>query len=111
MNNYIYCVKGISGSGKSTRVYLLLKFFRDIMEYEIEDFFILNTKGKLVSIGYLVKDLNLIFIGKEYQSGQFKRFQGIDSQTGVFGSNESISNFIKDCSDKYSIILEGAGTT
>jgi hypothetical protein len=111
MGNFIVCVKGISGSGKSTRTYLLLKFLREVLGYKSGEFIITDCNGKQKSAGIIVKDLNLIFLGKEYNTGKIGRFQGLDAVTGVFGSNAAISDFLRDNSDKYSFFLEGAGTT
>jgi len=108
--NYIICVKGISGSGKSTRVYLILKFLREILGYKSEPF-MFEREGKNKQCGIIIPKLNLIFLGKEYLSGDIGRFQGLDAVTSIFGSNAGISEFLKENSDKYSIFLEGAGTT
>lgn len=110
MNNHIVCVKGISGSGKSTRVYLIYKYLTECLKYKSEEFYH-TFEGKSRQAGILIPALNLIFLGKEYKTGNIGRFQGLDSVTSVFGSNAGISDFLKENSDKYSFFLEGAGTT
>lgn len=110
-SRFIICVKGISGSGKSTRTYLLLKFLREVLGCESEEFFVTNPEGKQKLAGIFVKDFDLIFIGKEYTSGAVTRFQGYDAVTSVFGSSAGFSEFLKANSAKYSFIVEGAGTT
>ena len=97
-------VKGISSSGKSTRVYLFFKFLRDMVKFTFQPFM---YEGK--ELGLLCVELNLLFIGKEYEGNGTIRWQGLDSKTGVFGSNAAISDFIRDTD--CSVIIEGAGTT
>jgi len=97
-------VKGISSSGKSTRVYLFLKFLREMVEFTFHPYIYKNRE-----LGLLCDDLNLLFIGKEYEGNGIIRWQGLDSKTGLFGSNADISNFIRDAD--CSVIIEGAGTT
>lgn len=97
-------VKGVSSSGKSTRVYLFLKFLRDMAKFNFEPFLFNNKE-----IGLLCVDLNLLFIGKEYEGNGIIRWQGLDTRTGVFGSNAAISDFIRDT--EHSVMVEGAGTT
>lgn len=104
MSKYCIVVKGVSSSGKSTRVYLFLKFLRDMVGFKFEPF-LYNQK----EIGLLCLDLDLLFIGKEYDGNGITRWQGLDSRTGVFGSNAAISDFIRDT--KHSTVIEGAGTT
>ena len=110
MGNFVICVKGISGSGKSTRVYHLLKFFEK-SGYTLSDFHFTNFEGKDKVIGVLIEELDLIFVGKIYKTGDIERWQGYDVQTGAFGSASNFSEFLKENSSNYSFIIEGAGIT
>lgn len=96
-----FIIKGISGSGKSTRV---AYFINSLRENGITDeLFYYNNK----QIGILFQDLNLLIIGKEQKTGL--PFQGFDSVTGVFGKVEMFSNFLRD--NNFNVIVEGAGIT
>lgn len=110
MSNYIFCVKGVSGSGKSSRVLQLLKFFEN-EKLTLSDFKFTNFEGKEKTIGVLVEEISLVFIGKIYKSGEIERWQGYDVVTGSFGKSEHLSSFLKENSKKYSFIIEGAGVT
>lgn len=110
-DKYIACVKGVSGSGKSTRVFLFLNFLEQVCKFKTEDFKFMNFEGKEKVVGILVKDLDLVFIGKKYITGEVTRFQGYDVMTGYFGKSAYFSDFLKENSSKYSFIVEGAGVT
>jgi hypothetical protein len=110
MDTFVAAVKGVSASGKSSRVFQLLKFFED-SGATIEDFYYTNVEGKSRLVGVLVKELNIIFIGRIYSSGSIQRWQGYDSVTGCFVKSEHFSKFLMDNSSKYSFIIEGAGVT
>lgn len=110
MVNSITCVKGVSGSGKSTRVFLLLDFFKS-QGFTVTDFHYVNGEGKDKVVGMLVEELNLIFIGKLYQTGKITRFQGYDAVTSAFINSAGFSDFLKFISPNYSVIVEGAGVT
>lgn len=101
----ISVVKGISGSGKSSRVFQLIKFFQNF-GFSCENFY---HNGKLV--GLMFNELNLLFIGKIYKSGTIERWQGYDSVTSVFGSSENFSLFLGERNGFSNIIIEGAGVT
>jgi len=106
----IFIAKGISGSGKSSRVFQLLKFFESC-GLTLSDFKYTNVEEKEKIIGVLVEELNLIFVGKIYRSGEVERWQGYDAVTGAFKKAEYFSKFLKENLDKYSFIVEGAGIT
>jgi len=106
----IFIVKGISGSGKSSRVFQLLSFFRD-KGFTFEDFFYTNKDGKVRNIGINIKELNLIFIGKLYNSNGVERWQGYDSVTGAFIKASYFSEFLFDNLGTYGFIVDGAGIT
>lgn len=110
MSGNIFVVKGISGSGKSSRVFQLLKFFEN-KGYTLSDFYYTNIEGKKKLIGVLVEEENLIFIGKLYKSGNVERWQGYDAATSSFKKSAYFSEFLKENSGKYSFIVEGAGVT
>lgn len=107
----ILVVKGVSGSGKSTRVFLFLKFLEEILKLTVSDFYFTNFEGKSKLVGLLVEELGLVFIGKKYETNNFVRFQGYDVTTGYFGKSSYFSDFLRDNSAKYSFIVEGAGVT
>jgi ABC-type uncharacterized transport system YnjBCD ATPase subunit len=71
ITNSIFIVKGISGSGKSSRVFMLLKYF-EFLGLTLSDFKFTNVEGKERQIGILVEELSLLFIGKLYKSGDRK---------------------------------------
>ena len=107
----ICCVKGVSGSGKSTRVFLLIQFLEKVCRLPIEDFSFVNKEGKRKNIGILFPDLDLVFIGKKYVTGNFERFQGYDVMTGSFGKSSDFSDFLREYHTKYNFVVEGAGVT
>lgn len=109
-NNFISCVKGVSASGKSTRVYLLFDYLRSL-GFRYRDFKFINFEGKEKTVGILFEEINLVFIGKLYKTGEVERYQGYDVMTGYFGKSSYFSDFLKENSDKFSFIVEGAGVT
>ncbi len=54
----ITVVKGISGSGKSTRVYLFLSYLRSL-GLTLSDFNHVNHEGKKKVIGVFIEELNV----------------------------------------------------
>lgn len=110
MNNSIICVKGVSGSGKSTRVFMFLKFIEEVLGYKLKDFKFLNFENKEKTVGILVEELNLVFIGKKYETNGVVRYQGYDVMTGYFGKSSYFSEFLKS-NNQFNFIVEGAGVT
>jgi hypothetical protein len=110
ITNSIFIVKGISGSGKSSRVFMLLKYF-EFLGLTLSDFKFTNVEGKERQIGILVEELSLLFIGKLYKSGDIERWQGYDAVTGVFCKAVHFSEFLQTNKNKYSFIIDGAGIT
>lgn len=110
--NTIVLVKGASGSGKSTRVFLLLNYLAEIGERFIPYEYMSEKTGKLQTIGMYSSALNLIFLGKYYEKNGVKRWQGHDSVTGCFGGSAGMSKFLLDTSRRgHGVLIEGAGTT
>lgn len=109
MDNFISVVKGCSASGKSSRVFQVFKFF-EFCGIKYKDFSF-KVDSKEVVCGIIFEDLNIVFIGKVYESGRVQRWQGYDSVTGRFGNSEGFSNFLKAHSQDFSFIVEGAGVT
>jgi hypothetical protein len=109
-NNFIVVVKGISGSGKSSRVFQILKYLES-KGFTLSDFHYTNYEGKDKIVGVLIEELNFVFIGKVYRTGDIERWQGYDSVTGSFGKASYFSDFLKENCSKYSFIVEGAGIT
>lgn len=110
MDKSIFIVKGISGSGKSSRVFQLLKYFENL-GCKLSDFHYVNCDGKDKIIGILVEEFDLIFIGKIYKSGEVERWQGYDAVTGNFKKASYFSEFLENNLNKYSFLVEGAGIT
>lgn len=106
MTGFFTCVKGISGSGKSTRILQLFLYLRNELNYTFEDVYYNKKK-----CGILIKELNVIYLGKFYKTEGIERLQGYDSVTAVFGSAENASKYIKETLQNYSILVEGAGIT
>lgn len=108
---YILNIKGISASGKSSRLHCLVAFLASC-GFHLEDFVKPDDKGKDQSYGTLVKELNLIILGKDYEKDGVRRFQGFDSVTGRQQKSAGWSEFITECvKEGYSVIVEGAGIT
>lgn len=105
----IVVVKGISGSGKSSRVFQLIKYL-EFLGCEFTDFKYTNNEGREHIVGMLCKDLNIVFIGKIYKTGKIERWQGYDSVTSCFMKSEYFSDFLKN-SKAYTLFVEGAGVT
>lgn len=111
MSPTIYLVKGISGSGKSTRVYLFLEYLESL-GLELTPFKFKTLDGKEKEVGVYCEDLDLIFVGKWYENGGVRRWQGHDSMTGRLCHSEGLSYFLKSVAQKgHSVVLDGAGTT
>lgn len=107
----IWVLKGISGSGKSTRAFLLLYYFRDALKYEITPVFYEKKQ-----IGHLVKEANIIFLGKIYENNGIESYQGLDAITGIFRNppeNRLMENFSRFlmANSQHDFLVEGAGTT
>lgn len=95
-----FVVKGISGSGKSTRTLYLINTLREIFT---EKSICYNDK----QVGLLFEEIGVVFLGKEQKKGL--PFQGYDSCTGVFEKAENLSHFMKE--SEYSFVVEGSGIT
>lgn len=107
----IYVVKGISGSGKSSRVFQIIKYLESI-GCEFENFAFTNCEGKQRDIGVLCKDLGILFLGKKYGADKgVERWQGYDAVTGAFVKAKYLSEFLEVNKDKYIFFVEGAGIT
>lgn len=109
--NAIVLVKGISGSGKSTRVFLLLDYLEELGE-RLEPYVYTPITGKTQPVGIYSPALNLVFVGKFYEDGGVKRWQGYDSMTGRLGKAEGLSHFLLHTSrERHNVLIDGAGTT
>jgi hypothetical protein len=109
MKGFVTAVKGVSASGKSSRVYQLIKFF-ETLGLEKTGFDYLNVEGKTKDIGIYFPEVQILFLGKEYNSGEITRFQGYDAVTSAFVKSAHFSDFLKDNRD-INVIVEGAGVT
>jgi hypothetical protein len=109
MKGFVTAVKGVSASGKSSRVYQLVKFLEH-MGFEKTPYQYLNVEGKLKDIGIFYPEISLLFLGKEYKSGDVVRFQGYDVVTSAFTKSIYFSEFLKENKD-LNVIVEGAGVT
>ena len=100
-------IKGTSGAGKSTRTYMFLLFLREL-NYSDSPLLFINSDGKEKQAGILFPELDLLFIGTEYKSGNFTRYQGADNRTSSFCGNQGMVDFVRENKDKYHMIFEGA---
>ena len=64
----IVLVKGISGSGKSTRVYLFLEFLESL-GMKLHPYKFKTLDGKEKEVGVYSEDFNMVFVGKFYENG------------------------------------------
>jgi len=108
MAGLVAVTKGISGSGKSSRVLQLLKYFEAI-GLTLSEYKFTAIDGKTRPVGVLVEGINLLFVGKFYKSGDIERWQGYDTVTSCFKGAEYFSEFLKERSSSMSFIIEGAG--
>lgn len=107
----IILVKGTSGSGKSTRVYCFLDFLESI-GMELKPYKFVNIQGEEKEVGLYSEELNMVFLGKFYQDGNVRRWQGLDSVTGRLHTAEGLTYFLKEMGKKkINVLLEGAGTS
>lgn len=105
-------IKGTSGSGKSTRVYLFLEYLESI-GIIFEPFMWKHPEdGKVRQVGLVSEDMGIVFLGKWYENGGVRRWQGLDSVTSKIGKSKDLSEFLLHCSNlNLSVLVEGAGTT
>lgn len=109
--NTIILVKGISGSGKSTRVYLFLEFLEHI-GCTFEPYMFQALDGKERQVGVYSPDFNMVFVGKLYENNGVRRWQGYDSMTTRLCKAEGLSFFLKETSKLgHGVLIDGAGTT
>lgn len=107
----IILVKGVSGSGKSTRVYCFLDFLESI-GMELKPYRFTNILGQEQEIGVYSEELNMVFLGKFYNDNGVRRWQGLDAVTGRLHTAEGLSYFLKYAGQqKLNVLLEGAGTS
>lgn len=109
-SNSVIVVKGISASGKSTRVFQLYKFLESL-GIPKHDFEYVNSNGEKKTVGILFEEINLLFIGAVYKTGDIERWQGYDAKTSSFVNSQGFSDFIKATLPNHSIVIEGAGVT
>lgn len=107
----IVLVKGISGSGKSTRVYLFLEFL-EALGMKLRPYKFKTLDGKEKEVGVYSEDFNMVFVGKFYENGGIRRWQGYDSMTSRLCKAEGLSYFLKETSKAgHGVLIDGAGTT
>lgn len=107
----IVLVKGISGSGKSTRVYLFLEFLESL-GMELLPYKFKTLDGKEKEVGVYSPDFNMVFVGKFYENGGVRRWQGYDSMTSRLCKAEGLSFFLEEVSKAgHGVLIDGAGTT
>ena len=107
----IILVKGISGSGKSTRIYMLLDFITRLGG-KFLPYYYTNKEGKKLQVGVYSEDFDIVFIGKFYNKGKVHKWQGLDSMTSKLVDSDGLSEFITHVSESGSgLLLEGSGTT
>ena len=106
MNN-IYFIKGTSGSGKSTRVYVLLKFFEHI-GVKTTDVFFINKNGKNRCVGFLVEGLHIFFLGEKYVKNGVERWQSFDNLNHHFTSLEIAEKWIHEMLVENIVIVDAS---
>lgn len=107
----IILIKGVSGSGKSTRVYLLLDYIENL-GMTLEPYFAKTLDGKTKEVGVYSKEFNIVFVGKFYDNGGIRRWQGYDSMTARLCKSEGLSYFLaNEAILGHTILLDGAGVT
>jgi len=109
-NNSVFIVKGISASGKSSRVFQLYKYFESLGVPK-HDFEYANSNNEKKTVGILFDAINVLFIGAVYKTGDIERWQGYDSKTSSFVNSQGFSDFIEQTLPNHSILIEGAGVT
>lgn len=109
--NSIVLVKGISGSGKSTRVYLFLEFLESL-GMKLTPYKFTAFDGKEREVGVFSEEFNMVFVGKFYECGGVGRWQGYDSMTTRLCKSEGLSFFLKEMSKLgHGVLIDGAGIT
>jgi hypothetical protein len=99
INRALMMLKGTSGTGKSTRMNLIVKFLTARKKYEE------------ISLGYIFKDLKLIIMGKsvltETPSGVVQNWNSLDSLNSKYGT-DLVLFYIRMLLDKgYNVLCEG----
>jgi hypothetical protein len=108
---YIIVIKGISGTGKSTRVFHLIQFLKSI-GVEFVPYKYCNINNKEVEVGLYSKEFNLLFVGNLYNKNGFNFWQGYDAKTGSLVGSKGMTEFLKDLVKKgVNVLVEGAGIT
>lgn len=107
----IILVKGASGSGKSTRGYYFLTYLESI-GIVLKPFNFINILGQQHTIGVCAEEFGIVFIGKWYESGGVKRWQGYDAMTSRLHKTEGLL-FLLQALVKRGLCpyIDGAGTT
>ena len=109
--NSIVVIKGISGSGKSTRVHYFLTFL-ELLGGELQPFEFVNINGKKDTVGVYSPDFNMVFVGKFYYDGGSRRWQGYDAMTGRLGKAPGLSHFMLEMTRRgIAVLIDGAGVT
>lgn len=109
--NSIVVIKGISGSGKSTRVYFFLEFL-ELLGGELKPFEFTNIDGRTDTVGVYSPDFNMVFVGKFYYDGGVRRWQGYDAMTGRLGKSPGLSHFMLEMTHRgIAVLIDGAGVT
>jgi len=107
----IVLVKGISGSGKSTRVYMFLEYLEHIGA-SFTPFKFVNIEGHEREVGIYCEEMNMVFVGKYYENGGIRRWQGYDSVTGRLHKAEGLVYFLTKMAEAgHTVVIDGAGTT
>lgn len=108
----VFIIKGISGTGKSSRVLQLILFFEQVMGYKRIPYYHEHPETlKDKEVGIFFEEPNILFIGKTYERDGVERFQGYDAVTGCFGGAALFSDFMKETGKHHHIVVEGAGVT
>lgn len=98
--NTLFIISGTSGTGKSTRIYVLIKFLESL---GIKPSYLYH---KQTTIGRKYLDIGVI--GKEINRQGKVAWQGVDYFTKEFGTSEAIFRYLYDATLEMNMIAESA---
>lgn len=97
-------VKGGSATGKSTRVRVFKEFLEKVFGIQPDEFYYENCDGKKKLVGYLFKEINLLFVGYYTKKGDW---QGADGLTSHFKNMITLESWVHTTLKSHNVIIEG----